>query len=586
MNKIKRSLSVKLSIIIIGCIVLLSAGLIITSSVKLRNFYSQQIESISTIVHNNFIGSLDSIEQYATLAENLAKPYEDTAQGRQIQRYIESYTFDDKIKNIYLLYPDIIEDGDQEVLKVLAANYTMMEEGFLPNSFFPLSPEVKTALNEAQEKQFSLSQPYSDEFGSKMTSFTPLKDEKGNLLFYVGIDYDNSYIQSHLQREMTETSFISVAIGIVFIVISFFIIRYMLKPFTTISEISQQAAQGDLTVSLEVKSSDEAGQMAQNFNLMIDNLRLLIQQVKDLSVKVNSSSNALLQSAEENTTSARQVAASMEQLTEGANRQRLGAQDSSRAMEEMATGIQNIAESASQAAESSVTTLNKAEASNNELQKHSLKAQEIQKLVSESVATIQSMSQLSQEIGTITSTISEISAQTNILSLNAAIEAARAGEHGKGFSVVSSEIRALAEQSKQASDRIASIVQDIQVTTMKSVEVMQASSNDVGEMTKLFSNMKEVFEDIVSSIGVINTQMQEVSAVSEEMSASSEEVSASITELSTISSEASEASLSVSNVASQQLNSMQSITEAASALNEDAKALLETVEKFKISRSD
>ena len=94
---------------------------------------------------------------------------------------------------------------------------------------------------------------------------------------------------------------------------------------------------------------------------------------------------------------------------------------------------------------------------------------EIREQVSEIAGRILQLNDQTSQIGSIISTVNEISAQSKLLALNAAIEAARAGEHGKGFGVVASEIRSLAEQSKEATSQVRGILGEIQASTNAAV---------------------------------------------------------------------------------------------------------------------
>ena len=151
------------------------------------------------------------------------------------------------------------------------------------------------------------------------------------------------------------------------------------------------------------------------------------------------------------------------------------------------------------------------------------------------------------EILGITTIISDISAQTNLLSLNASIEAARAGEAGKGFAVVADEIRQLADQSKQSSTKIYTIINELNDTVKNCVEQIHSMKNanqeqnefivntkniysNISENTSKFSdNVKEVnsqIKTIVESNESIIDSINKIAAVSEETAASSEEANA------------------------------------------------------------
>lgn len=151
------------------------------------------------------------------------------------------------------------------------------------------------------------------------------------------------------------------------------------------------------------------------------------------------------------------------------------------------------------------------------------------------------------EIRTITDLISSISEQTNLLSLNAAIESARAGEAGKGFAVVADEIRKLAVRSKESTDGIIRIINDLYERTDKTVEAMLKLREVNEEQNALVSRTMEIFtginqkmnevresvdrvNDKVGKILEANNRMvesiNEISAVSEQVTASAEEACA------------------------------------------------------------
>lgn len=103
------------------------------------------------------------------------------------------------------------------------------------------------------------------------------------------------------------------------------------------------------------------------------------------------------------------------------------------------------------------------------------------------------LSEYIQQIGSIIGLVEDIAEQTNMLALNAAVEAARAGEHGKGFAVVAGEIRKLADESKQATTKIGSLINDIQHTTNSTVMATEEGSKEIESGVRLAGNIEENF---------------------------------------------------------------------------------------------
>ena len=121
--------------------------------------------------------------------------------------------------------------------------------------------------------------------------------------------------------------------------------------------------------------------------------------------------------------------------------------------------------------------------------------------------------ELSDFVQSISSTIGlveDIAEQTNLLALNAAVEAARAGEHGKGFAVVASEIRKLADESKQATTKIISLINDIQQTANSTVLATEEGTKEIESGLELAHTISENIEQLINTMNEISKNMNEI----------------------------------------------------------------------------
>lgn len=171
-------------------------------------------------------------------------------------------------------------------------------------------------------------------------------------------------------------------------------------------------------------------------------------------------------------------------------------------------------------------------------------AENVESASSFTVEVISSLTEKVAKVQSIVGTILNISGQTNLLALNASIEAARAGEAGKGFAVVAEEIRHLSEQTKEASNNITAIMEELNGDTKRANESIHDSAQSVERQNELIENTRDKFErmdkevsdlsenirrteqimkNILQSTGVISDNISQLSATSEEVAASSTE---------------------------------------------------------------
>ncbi len=287
------------------------------------------------------------------------------------------------------------------------------------------------------------------------------------------------------------------------IIAALYLTRGIVNPLNEAVAVANKLAVGDLTVEVEVKSTDETGQLLAAMKEMVGKLKQVVGEVMSASENVASGSQELSSTAQ--------------QMSQGATEQAAAAEEVSSSMEEMASSIRQNTDNAMQTEKISV--------------KSSIDAKDGGKAVIETVAAM-------KEIATKISIIEEISRQTNLLALNAAIEAARAGEHGKGFAVVASEVRKLAERSQSAageisglSTRSVAIAEQAGDMLTKMVPDIQRTAELVQEITASSKEQDTGAEQINKAIQQLDQVIQQNASASEEMASTSEELSSQAEQL-------------------------------------------------------
>ncbi len=261
-------------------------------------------------------------------------------------------------------------------------------------------------------------------------------------------------------------------------------------------EFSVKVANGDLSASIELDRADEIGVLAKSLTKMSNKLNELVQQIIDGANNLSSASY--------------EISSGAQQLSQGASEQASSIEQVSSSIEEMAANIQQNSENAA-ITEKIATSSNEG--------------------IIEGYNTTKTMVESMQKTAEKIIIINDIAFQTNILALNAAVEAARAGEHGRGFAVVSTEVRKLAERSKIAANEINELTTEGVVVAGKAgkklkeiVPEMEKTVQLVKEITASSMEQNAGAEQINLAIQQLNQVTQQNAAASEELATASEQL--------------------------------------------------------------
>ncbi|WP_189013274.1 methyl-accepting chemotaxis protein [Paenibacillus marchantiophytorum] len=394
-------------------------------------------------------------------------------------------------------------------------------------------------------------------------------------------DVVDSEVYGSVKTANKVSIWMAVIAAILVAAISLMVSTTITKPILAITKAVKKMAQGDLTERLAIKRSDELGELGDNMNQMLDSFADIVGKASYTAEQLGASSEELTAVAAESVGISNRIAESIHEVFNASKGQLQGAEQTSIAMGEMAVGVQRIAESSSVVTEASQTSLQEVQQGRDAINQAVQQMKFIHESVGKSAEDMRDLEQYSHRIGEIVSVISEITNQTQLLSLNASIEAARAGEQGRGFAVVANEVKKLAEQSATSAAHISTLIREVQTSTIRAVQAMNKGVMDVGKGSELIDTAGQVFNRIIVAFQEISNQIQEVSAASEEMSAGTQEVTASMNEIVHMTKASHDHGQGISEGSKKQLSSMEEISASAEDLSTMAQELQESLARFK-----
>lgn len=340
----------------------------------------------------------------------------------------------------------------------------------------------------------------------------------------------------------------AMAVGVLFVL-------FMIKAIKMVVSNLDQLAEGHMSTRVGeklVERKDEVGNIARAVKSLITNISSAIMNVLDTSKALDECSKDFYGSFSAITETIGGIDTAVNEIARGATSQAGETQKVNEDVANMGSAIETTADN--------VETLKGSTRLMNEI--NSDVSNTIDSLVriteetQNSIAEIKTQTDVTNEsaarIREATALIADISSQTNLLSLNASIEAARAGEHGRGFAVVAEEIRGLADQSGEATKRIADIVNNLIANSDASVRTMDKVINVINEQGMKLNDTQESFAKLNGEIGQVGNAVDNIAAeienlntfkgsvmagveslaaISEEYAASTEETSASMLQL-------------------------------------------------------
>jgi methyl-accepting chemotaxis protein len=255
--------------------------------------------------------------------------------------------------------------------------------------------------------------------------------------------------------------------------------RSISVPIKELLALMVKASRGDLTVRATVTSTDEIGQLSQDFNAMIAAQVHIVKDVSSSSEELTAASQQLAASSEEVSAAVTNIAEEIQRVALAMSEASKTSVETSQVLIELSSLIQIAKDKAHSASSNSQITMDMAKEGKQTIGEAMQSMTTIHTKTLEAEKVILLLNDYSQQIGNINEVITGIAKQTNLLALNAAIEAARAGESGRGFAVVAEEVRKLAEQSNTEAGNISRLITEITKNTQNAVVAMKHSLTEV-----------------------------------------------------------------------------------------------------------
>ncbi|MGN1180520.1 MAG: methyl-accepting chemotaxis protein, partial [Suilimivivens sp.] len=315
---------------------------------------------------------------------------------------------------------------------------------------------------------------------------------------------------------------------------------------------------------------------------MIVNTKKLVNKVSDATDQLEKSAKTVEEDSTVINDYSQEITKAIEEINEGISRQSRHAQkcvDLTDVLSDDIQAVSSVAEKVERLVEETESLIGQGMEIVQLLGERAQETTEMTARVSESIISLKEESEI---INSFVGTITSISEQTNLLSLNASIEAARAGEAGRGFAVVAEEIRKLADDSAKAAGQISNNVANIGAQTVNSVENADRAQEMVALQSEAVEKAIKVFSDMKEQMGELVQGLRDIITSTEKADGERSDTVQAVKDISGIIDETAESAEIVRGIADKLLLSVNNLNQTADVLGNHMDELKQEISVFKI----
>ncbi len=421
-----------------------------------------------------------------------------------------------------------------------------------------------------------------------------MKDaEDGNVYLYVYSKIANSgavvcgripaSVISASVNSIRIASIIAVTVAAIFsALVGILVSNNMGSTVKSVSDSFEQAARGDLTVTIDTRRKDEFGTLAASANKMIENTKRLLSKVSATADSLKKSSDDIGTASDALVSASGNITNSVNEISFGIEQQAKDAGDCLAAADKLTEKIAVVRENV-RAIENMATVADDSVKSGiGAVENLKIKANETSDVTKGVIVDIKALAEETSSIGNIIATINNIADQTSLLSLNASIEAARAGEAGRGFAVVADEIRHLAEQSAVSANEIGDIITSVTAKTEKTTTAARHAEEIVRQQEEAVSTTLTEFNVINENVKTITSHLKDIGLQVTEMEKAKTNTLEAVEGISAASEEAAASSSVVQNTAVSAQDAAQDLNDVIKELRSAADSLTMELKSFKL----